>query len=99
MSAQQAVQENHILTPREKEVLAMVGAGLRAKDIASALGISERTIETHMSEVRFRLRAKTAAHAVSIGIGMGIIQPEKRGLGSQHAGEGSEKQPVDHRRK
>ena len=87
MSARQAVQGNHILTPREKEVLAMVAAGLRAKDIASALGISERTIETHMAEIRFRLRAKTAAHAVSIGIGMGIIQPEERPMDQQQCQE------------
>jgi DNA-binding CsgD family transcriptional regulator len=66
MSAQQAVQESHILTPREKEVLAMVAAGLRARDIAGVLGISERTVETHMAEILFRRRAKTAAHVVSI---------------------------------
>jgi DNA-binding CsgD family transcriptional regulator len=56
----------------------MAAGGLRAKDIAGVLGISERAIEHHMAEIRFRLRAKTAAHAVSIGIGMGIIQPEQR---------------------
>ena len=77
MGAPRAVQENHVLTPREKEVLAMVAAGLRAKDIAGVLGISERTIETHMAEIRLRLRAKTAAHAVSICIGIGIVQPEQ----------------------
>ena len=76
MSDRQAIQGNHILTSREEEVLSMVAAGLRSKDIAEELGISFRTVETHMAEIRYRLRAKTAAHAVSIGIGMGIIQPE-----------------------
>ena len=77
MGAQRVVQDNHILTSREEEVLTMVAAGLRAKDIAEAVGLSFRTVEDHIADIKYRLRAKTTPHAVSIAIGMGIIKPEQ----------------------
>jgi DNA-binding NarL/FixJ family response regulator len=43
------------LTDREQEVLAMVGAGLPNKTIARRLGISERTVKAHLTNVYQRL--------------------------------------------
>jgi DNA-binding NarL/FixJ family response regulator len=43
------------LTDREEEVLAMVGAGLPNKTIARRLGISERTVKAHLTNVYQRL--------------------------------------------
>ncbi len=48
------------LTPREREVLAQVIAGRTSKEIARALGISPRTVETHRS----RIMEKLGAHSV-----------------------------------
>ena len=39
------------LTPREREVLALVRAGLANKQIARRLGISERTVKSHLTSV------------------------------------------------
>jgi DNA-binding NarL/FixJ family response regulator len=43
------------LTDREQEVLDMVGAGLPNKTIARRLGISERTVKAHLTNVYQRL--------------------------------------------
>jgi DNA-binding NarL/FixJ family response regulator len=39
------------LSPREREVLTLVGRGMANKQIARALGISERTVKVHLNSV------------------------------------------------
>ena len=46
--------EDH-LTPREEEVLALVGKGLANKQIAVSLGISEKTVKAHLTSVFQRI--------------------------------------------
>lgn len=41
------MHELHNLTAKQREVLRMVGQGLRSKQIASNLGLSVRTVEAH----------------------------------------------------
>ena len=43
------------LTPREEEVLRLVGQGLANKQIARRLGIGERTVKAHLTSVFQRL--------------------------------------------
>jgi len=43
------------LTPREREVLALVGEGLANKQISRRLGIKEKTVKAHLSNVFQRI--------------------------------------------
>jgi DNA-binding CsgD family transcriptional regulator len=55
-----------ILSPREREVLALVSQGLRNRDIATRLFISEVTVKVHVRNILRKLGARSRAHAVSI---------------------------------
>jgi DNA-binding NarL/FixJ family response regulator len=48
-------QPGHELTTREREVLSLVGAGLPNKLIARRLGISEKTVKAHLTNVYQRI--------------------------------------------
>jgi FixJ family two-component response regulator len=52
------------LTPREKEVLDLVVAGLLNKQIADQLGTSELTVKTHRAHVMEKTGADSLAHLV-----------------------------------
>jgi DNA-binding NarL/FixJ family response regulator len=60
------------LTPREREVLALIGRGYANKRIALELGLSEKTVKTHVSHVLSKLgvtdRTAAALHAVRTGL-------------------------------
>jgi DNA-binding NarL/FixJ family response regulator len=61
------------LTPREREVLHMLAAGLGNKEIASRLTISDHTAKFHVSQILGKLNAATRAEAVSIAIRRGLV--------------------------
>jgi FixJ family two-component response regulator len=52
------------LTPREREVLDLVVAGLLNKQIADELGTSELTVKTHRAHVMQKTQAESLAHLV-----------------------------------
>ena len=54
------------LTPREKEVMAHIVDGHANKVIAIDLGISERTVEIHRSNVMEKMGARSVAHLVKM---------------------------------
>jgi len=60
------------LTAREREVAALIARGMSNREIAEALVVSERTVETHISHIRDKLtftsRAQIAAWAVQQGL-------------------------------
>lgn len=64
---------NERLTPREREIVRLLAEGKSNKEIASALGISIRTGETHRAAVMRKLRLNSLAGVVRYAIRNGII--------------------------
>lgn len=60
------------LTPREREVLALVVAGLSNKVVADRLGASEATIKVHRARVMEKMHADSLAHLVRMAQVVGI---------------------------
>ena len=59
------IREQHeTLTPREREVLALVASGKANKVMAAHLGLSQRTIEIHRARVMEKMGASSLAHLV-----------------------------------
>jgi len=61
------------LTPREREVLQMLAAGLANKEIAARLAISDHTVKFHVASILGKLGASTRTEAVSAGIRRGLV--------------------------
>lgn len=62
------------LTDREREVLDMVAMGMGSAGIASALGLSTHTVETHVRHCLAKLGARNRAHAIALGVRGGEIR-------------------------
>ena len=61
------------LTDRELEVLRLVVAGMRNKEIAAELGISENTVKFHLRNILDKLHAQSRAEAVARAMREGLI--------------------------
>ena len=80
------LSERHAqLTPREREVCAQVACGLLNKQIAFALGISEKTVKIHRARVMAKLGVESVAELVRFvdrlgaGDGTGIVTAPRSG--------------------
>jgi DNA-binding NarL/FixJ family response regulator len=62
-----------LLTPREVEVLALVGEGMSNKSIARRLNISAHTVKYHLEAVFTKLAVRSRAEAVTRGLRHGLI--------------------------
>ncbi|MCP4757355.1 MAG: response regulator transcription factor [Proteobacteria bacterium] len=67
------------LTPREREVFALVTTGMLNKQIAGELGVGEKTIKVHRARVMQKMQADSLAHLVRLADKVGIKPPEKTG--------------------
>ncbi|MCK6504003.1 LuxR C-terminal-related transcriptional regulator [Myxococcota bacterium] len=61
------------LTPREREVLALVARGRTNPQIARALDLSASTVRTHMEHILAKLGVRTRAAAAAKAIASGVI--------------------------
>jgi DNA-binding CsgD family transcriptional regulator len=55
-----------LLSPRESEVVDLLGEGLSSAEIARELGCQPKTVEAHKYRLFAKLGARNAAHAVAI---------------------------------
>jgi two-component system, NarL family, nitrate/nitrite response regulator NarL len=63
-----------LLTPREREVLGLIGEGLSNKAMARRLGISVHTVKFHLEALFAKLDATSRAEAVAKGLRGGVIE-------------------------
>ena len=62
------------ITPRQREVLQLLAEGLTAKEIASNLSISARTVEYHKYQMMESLGLRTNAELIHFAIKNGLIE-------------------------
>ncbi len=72
------------LTPREREILAMVAQGQVNKDIACVLSITENTVKTHLKRIYRKLRVTTRLAAA-----LHFHQGKQRGLSLNFSSQGN----------
>jgi len=66
------------LTPREREVFELVVRGDTNKQVARALGCTERTIKAHRHRVMEKMRAQSLAELVSLAERIGVLASATR---------------------
>jgi NarL family two-component system response regulator YdfI len=69
-----AAPNDHTLSDREHEVLRAVAGGLRNKEIADQLGITERTVKAHLASIFNKLGATSRAEAIARAMAGGMLQ-------------------------
>jgi len=65
-------QDFESLTPREREIMALVAAGRLNKQIAGDLGVSEITVKVNCGQVMRKMRAKSLAELVGMADQLGV---------------------------
>ncbi|SHG48273.1 response regulator transcription factor [Bradyrhizobium erythrophlei] len=65
------------LTPRERQIMSLVTAGLMNKEVAFRIGISEMTVKIHRGHVMRKMGTKSLADLVLIAENLGIRGQEK----------------------
>ncbi|HVL22907.1 MAG TPA: LuxR C-terminal-related transcriptional regulator, partial [Thermomicrobiales bacterium] len=69
-----SVEPDDDLTPREREVLALLAEGKSNAAIAEELFISQRTVTTHLSRLYAKLEVSTRTEAISQAVRMGLVR-------------------------
>jgi two-component system, NarL family, response regulator LiaR len=65
------------LTPRETEVLQLLAHGLANKEIARDLGIGEKTVKTHVSNILSKMGVLSRTQAALQAVRMGLVKMDE----------------------
>jgi len=76
------------LTPRQKEILGLVAAGLSTTEIAEMLSLSTETVRNHLRNLRAELGARTRIEAVATARRRGLLSPAALEAQPAPAGDG-----------
>lgn len=68
------------LSRRQREVFRLLASGVTMRDIASQLGLSRKTVETHRAQVMARLGARHVPELVRLAIRLGIVSTDDPAL-------------------
>ncbi|PTQ12335.1 helix-turn-helix transcriptional regulator [Sphingomonas oleivorans] len=63
------------LTERERQILTMMARGNSAKEVALALSVSPRTVESHVDHIRLKIQARNRVHMITIALKFGLLLP------------------------
>jgi PAS domain S-box-containing protein len=63
----------HVLTAREREVIALAAHGNTTREIAERLVVSPTTVDTHIRSAMERLGARNRVHAVALALARGEV--------------------------
>ncbi len=67
------IAEQEVLTPREQDVLALIGKGLRIPEVARTLGLTPHTVASYVKNVYRKLNISSRAEAAIEAVRRGII--------------------------
>lgn len=90
-----------MLTPRQREVLALVAKGHKLKTVAAELGLSTGRVDQHVAAIKQRLGVNDL---IGIGLDQSVTQPLRISTGSippvpdgsirRHSGLGTDPEPI-----
>jgi DNA-binding CsgD family transcriptional regulator len=66
LTATTALERYSRLTPRERQVAAMIAAGAPTHQIAAELAVSKKTLPVHRMRIKAKLAAPTEAHIANV---------------------------------
>ena len=77
MTAERHLDRTHhdVLTTRQRDVLRLIVDGRTMKEIAAALGLSARTVETHKYQMMEALKIETTAQLIRLAIEQHLTEP------------------------
>ncbi|MEV0789024.1 response regulator transcription factor [Kribbella sp. NPDC050459] len=86
LARRQAAGAKAMLSPRENEVLALLGAGLSVAAIGTSMYVSHSTAKTYVARLYQKLGASNRAQAIMAGLRLGLIEQERPAAALAHSG-------------
>lgn len=72
-NAEPSIKTENVLSPKEVQTLQFVAKGYRSKEIAFDMGISERTVKAHLTNIYNKLGVDSRMQAIAAAVEQGIL--------------------------